>query len=311
MALNSASLETSELSSSSPNEDYDVTIQKTSGTGISQQQTESCLVQIYPADVVDGMLKLGTDKIVMGRDQSVSYVLKDNSVSRRHAEISKIDCDYQIRDLGSTNGTAVNGKPVTEALLNSGDTIQVGNFLFRFLTAGSVESKYHETVYSALTRDALTGTMNRRYMVESLKREVCRSKRSTETITVAMIDIDHFKSVNDTYGHLVGDEVLREFGKRIESVCREDDMLSRFGGEEFCLVLSATSAAEAESMLEQCRTVIADTQFNTTAGGVPITASFGFVCVDPGMSLSINEILEAADTMLYQAKETGRNRVCG
>jgi diguanylate cyclase (GGDEF)-like protein len=257
------------------------------------------------------MMKLGSSKVVMGRDKSLPCVLSDISVSRRHAEILPMGSDYQISDLGSTNGTLVNGEAITHRVLKSGDTIQVGSFHFRFLTAGSVESKYHETVYSALTRDALTGTMNRRYMTEALKREICRSKRSGETITVAMLDIDHFKQVNDTYGHLVGDEVLREFAQRIDAISREDDLLSRFGGEEFCLVFSATQFEEAEVMLERCRSSIADAPFTTAAGEVPITSSFGFVCVDSTKDLSITECLDAADTMLYKAKESGRNRVCG
>ncbi|MFK7769183.1 MAG: diguanylate cyclase [Mariniblastus sp.] len=310
MTLNSGHPTASAPSANFLNEAHDATIQKTVANCIEPPATESCLVQIYPPDVVDGMMKLN-ETVVLGRDQSSSCVLADNSVSRRHAEVSPTQDGYCIRDLGSTNGTLVNGEQIEQRDLNSGDTIQVGSFLFRFLTAGSVESKYHETVYTALTRDALTGTMNRRYMIESLNREITRSKRSGDTVAVAMLDIDHFKSVNDTHGHLVGDEVLSEFGQRITNVDRADDMLARFGGEEFCLVLSATEKAEAEAVLERCRKSIADKRFATAAGEIPITASFGFVCVKPSDEMTVNEILEEADKYLYEAKNSGRNRICG
>ena len=291
--------------------EYDEAIMDAAVGSISQPSTESCLVQIYPPDVVDGMLKLGSNKIVIGRESSSTCVLPDTSVSRRHAEISPSDEGFKIRDLESTNGTLVNGQRVKEHTLDSGDTIQVGSFLFRFLTAGSVESKYHETVYSALTQDALTGTMNRRYLVESLRREISRANRNGEMLSLTMIDIDHFKRVNDSYGHLIGDEVLREFGKRIESVKRDDDLLARFGGEEFCLVLAATSPEETEDMLEKCRAAIADKKFETAASKINITASFGYVCVQPFKVIQINDIIEAADELLYAAKKAGRDRVCG
>ena len=279
-------------------------------SNLPRPTAESCIVQIYPADIAQGMLKLGDDPIVLGRDHSVQRVLADNSVSRRHAEISAVGSNYQIKDLGSTNGTFVNGESVKNKILKSGDKFQIGTFLFKFLTAGSVESQYHETVYTALTSDALTGTMNRRYLVETLKREIARARRRKEIITVAMLDIDHFKKVNDTHGHLIGDDVLREFGHRLRDAKREEDMLARFGGEEFCLVLAATSRNEALLMLERCRACIADQPFTTAAGEIPVTASFGFACIDPTETKTINEILEEADVKLYEAKSAGRNCIC-
>ena len=280
-------------------------------SGTARPTAESCIVQIYPADITQGMLKLSDDSIVLGRDHSVQRVLPDNSVSRKHAEISASGFDYEIRDLGSTNGTFVNGELIEHQVLNSGDTFQIGSFLFKFLTAGSVESQYHETVYSALTSDALTGTMNRRYLIETLKREIARARRRDEVITVAMMDIDHFKKVNDTFGHLIGDEVLREIGRRLGDAKREDDMLARFGGEEFCLVLAATDGPEAMKMLGRCRKSIADQPFTTAGGDISVTASFGFACLRPDQNMTINEILEEADVKLYEAKSAGRNRICG
>ncbi|MCG8653348.1 MAG: GGDEF domain-containing protein [Pirellulales bacterium] len=292
-------------------DEAEVTMQSTESS-LSMASTErSCLVQIYPPDVVDGMMLLEADQFTVGRDALADLVVPDHSVSRRHAELVRHELGFFVRDLGSTNGTFVNGQLVEEQQLNSGDTIRFGSFLFRFLSAGSVESQYHETVYSALTRDALTGTMNKRYLLESMQREIARSARQQLVLSLLMFDIDHFKQVNDTHGHLVGDEVLREFGKRIQQVCREDDLLARYGGEEFCLMLSATPRAEALEMAERCRVVIADQPFATVSGPLPVTASFGLACLESHRSITPNELIEQADQRLYEAKRNGRNQVCG
>lgn len=272
---------------------------------------ECCLVQIYPVDIVSGMLLLESDRLVAGRDASVDLLLADGSVSRQHVEFLKEPGGYCIRDLASTNGTLVNGERVSECRLHTGDTIQLGSLIFKFLSAGSVESKYHETVYSAITRDALTGAMNKRYLLESLRRELARATRQQQTLSILMLDIDHFKNVNDTHGHLVGDEVLREFGARILNICRDDDLLARYGGEEFCIMLCSTARPDAIEMAERSRVLIADQPFRTSAGMLRISASFGVACFDPLRPSSSEELLQAADERLYEAKRHGRNRVVG
>jgi diguanylate cyclase (GGDEF)-like protein len=275
------------------------------------RHAQSCLVQIYPADVVDGMMLIEKDELTIGRDARSDLMLPDNSVSRQHALIRRTDQGFELEDLGSTNGTFVGGQGVTRTLLTSGDTIRLGSFLFKFLSAGSVESQYHETVYSALTRDALTGTMNKRYLLETLNRAMAAAVRQKHPISVVMIDIDHFKGVNDTFGHLVGDEVLREFGRRVSQECREDDLLARYGGEEFCLLLTATGGEEASIVAERCRKAVCDQAFQTAAGPLEITASFGYAVLDPNLGETGLELIHRADGKLYEAKRAGRNRVCG
>ncbi len=289
----------------------DVTMQRVPEHTIGHQNDQSCLVQIYPADVVDGMLLIETDELMIGRDTDADLMLPDASVSRQHAIIRRTEQGFEIEDLGSTNGTFIGKQRVDHALLNSGDTIRLGSFLFKFLSAGSVESQYHETVYSALTRDALTGTMNKRYLLETLGRSIATAVRQKQPVTIVMLDIDHFKSVNDTYGHLVGDEVLREFGKRVGEEMCEDDLLARYGGEEFCLLLSATDAVEAMEVAERCRKAVCEQPFETAAGPLDISASFGFAVLNPGQSETGLELINRADAKLYEAKRGGRNRVCG
>ena len=219
-----------------------------------------------------------------------------------------------VRDLGSTNGTIVNDDnqySIRPPCCKPATLFEFGSYLFRFLSADSVETQYHETVYSALTRDALTGTLNKRYLMEAMSREIARSTRAKLEMAIVMLDIDHFKSVNDTHGHLVGDEVLQTFGKRVSDICRSDDLLARYGGEEFCLLLAATGKEDAREMAERCRRAVADQPFETAAGPLQITASFGFSVLDPNEPKSCSELLESADQKLYAAKDGGRNRVCG
>ncbi|WP_182865885.1 GGDEF domain-containing protein [Rhodopirellula sp. JC639] len=289
----------------------EATLQRSPDPSLSHRNDQSCLVQIYPPDVVDGMLLIEKDELLIGRESGSDLLLRDTSVSRQHAVIRRTESGFELEDLDSTNGTFVGGHQVKRACLNSGDTIRLGSFLFKFLSAGSVESQYHETVYSALTRDALTGTMNKRYLLETLNRSIAAAVRQQQPLTVVMLDIDHFKSVNDNYGHLVGDEVLREFGKRVSAGCREDDLLARYGGEEFCLLLSATAADEAAEVAERCRHAVCDQPFQTAAGPLEITASFGFAVLDHQHGETGMELIRRADQQLYQAKRKGRNRVCG
>ena len=270
-----------------------------------------CLTQIYPVDVVEGMLKLKQPRLVIGRDANADIVVADPNASRLHTELVANAEGYLARDLQSTNGTLVNGQQISEQQLRSGDTLQCGTYIFKFLSDDSVETQYHETIYAAMTRDMLTGVFNKRYLLETLRREAARAVRSEQPLAILMLDIDHFKSVNDTWGHLVGDEVLREFGQRAMSECRQDDLLARYGGEEFCFVLSGTEIDGAVGIAERCRQSIAFPPFNTSAGELGITASIGVACFRLQQVVEPSRLIEAADQRLYEAKETGRNRVVG
>jgi diguanylate cyclase (GGDEF)-like protein len=153
--------------------------------------------------------------------------------------------------------------------------------------------------------------MNKRYLLEALEREMSRSRRQQTQLAVVMFDIDHFKRINDTHGHLAGDEVLREFGRRIIAVCRADDLMARYGGEEFSLVLCGSTREEALDMAERCRQTIGEKPFLTAVGELAITASFGVAVFDQETHLEPTDLLQAADRCLYAAKSDGRNCVCG
>lgn len=277
----------------------------------SCEDRDCCLVQIYPADVIDGMILMEQDTIVVGRDQQSDIHLPDNSVSRRHVEFRRIGDGYELSDLNSTNGTLVNNKPISCHLLESGDRVKIGSYIFKFLSAGCIENAYHETVYSVMTIDALTGAFNKSYMLDNLQREMSRCERHNRPMAIIMMDIDRFKSVNDTHGHLVGDEVLKELGRRMAEVCREDDLFARYGGEEFSLILTETDLQQAMEMGECCRQAVASTPFETAAGPLDITSSFGVATLTEDRPATPTDLIGKADERLYEAKTGGRNRVVG
>ncbi|MCC9604081.1 diguanylate cyclase [Stieleria sp. JC731] len=272
---------------------------------------DACLVQIYPANVINGMVRIEVEDFIIGRQHDCELTLEDPSVADHHAKISRSPEGFRISDLGSESGTFVGDHPADSSVLRSGDTVRVGTFLFKYLSAGSIESQYHATLYSALTRDALTGTMNQRYLLETLERSIAAALRQNSPLSVVMIDIDHFKTINDQFGHLIGDAVLKEFGSRLIQTCRRDDMVARYGGEEFCLLLSATDAKDAVDSAQMCRQAIRESAFSTSQGEIAVTASFGVACLAPDQPESAQTLLRRADEQMYLAKRAGRDRVCG
>lgn len=272
---------------------------------------ECCLVQIYPANITDGLMKLKKPVLSIGRESTNDLALVDGSVSRQHAKLERGENGFFIRDLGSTNGTFVNDQRVTSFPLVGGETIRIGSFIFKFLRASAIEAQYHSTVYDAMTRDGLTGAFNKSYLLDSLAHEIARSRRCRRPLSVLIMDIDHFKKINDTYGHLVGDEVLREFGARLAASKRCDDLLCRYGGEEFVAILGETGLSDATNLAERCRLAVCEQPFSTTLGPISVTVSIGAAQLPvDDRELNSQSLLELADKQLYRAKQTGRNRVC-
>lgn len=269
-----------------------------------------CLVRIYPADGPSGMWNLCRSQVFLGRGHDCEIQLEDDAASRRHAAIQQDENGYLLVDLSSTNGTYVNNELVKKHRLLAGDKIRIGTHVLKYLSSDHIEVQYHETVFRMTTRDGLTQAYNRQYMSEFLERELLRGKERGRPVSVALIDIDYFKQVNDQHGHLAGDEVLRELCDRASSVLHAGDLFARYGGEEFCAVFCECDEREAKELAEKIRNVVASTPFETKAGSLPITISAGVATwYGKGPALSIEDFLDAADVRLYEAKELGRNRV--
>ncbi len=275
---------------------------------LPQPSVKRSLIQIHPLDLESGPISLGPS-MTLGRSSECTVQIRDDSVSRKHAEIVCNGDAAQIFDLGSTNGVMVNGNAVAEATLCSGDRIQLGTLVFRFLADDDIEAQYHETVYAMMTRDGLTGVYNKRYLTETLQREVARCKRHQRPIAVIIADVDHFKSINDAYGHIAGDQVLRELASRMQKVLREDDVLARFGGEEFAIVTVESDLEEAVDVAERCRCAVQASAINTTVGAVEVTISLGLSAPSTAHLGSPEALIREADERLYEAKASGRNRV--
>ncbi|WP_442505131.1 diguanylate cyclase [Novipirellula sp. SH528] len=269
------------------------------------------LLQIHPLEVSARLIDLQQPQTTVGRDASCGLNIADSSVSRRHALIERTGDEYHVTDLQSTNGTRVNELPVESATLKPGDRVQFGNYIFKFLSSNHIELHYHEAVYSMMTRDGLTGTLNKRSFLDIIHREFQKSLHRGTSLCLIMMDIDHFKSVNDTRGHLAGDEVLKELGNRVNSVIAEHDVFARYGGEEFAILLTDLVNSEAIEVAQRCRAAVEAEPFPTSVGPLPITISVG---VAEFASLESPEhedqLVQAADAKLYEAKHGGRNRVC-
>lgn len=274
---------------------------------------EACLVHIYPTGPNMGCrYPLGQRPLLLGRGEDCDITLHDHSVSRRHAKIEPTPGGYYVSDLQSTNGTFVNDKQIdTACLLQDGDYLRVGNCIYRYLAGGNIEAEYHEEIYRLTILDGLTQTYNQRYLNEFLEREVVRSQRHTRPLSVLMLDIDRFKVINDSFGHLCGDFVLRELADIARGSVRKEDLFARYGGEEFVAVLVETDRDEAIGVAERVRVMVAEHQFRFEATPIKLTISIGVASTSGDLAMTPAALLRAADDNLYQAKRTGRNKVVG
>jgi two-component system cell cycle response regulator len=255
---------------------------------------------------------LEREETVLGRGSKGSIVLDEPSVSRVHARITRDgDGAYSIEDMGSTNGTFVGGHPVHQARLRSGDRVQIGGELaFRFAILDEEEETLQRKLYESSTRDSLTGLMNRGYLFESLARAVERSRHDGSDLAVLIVDVDHFKLVNDRFGHAAGDEVLRAISAAGRGVLGEDEVFARYGGEEFSVLTGPARASEAEELGERLRSVVAELRVEVGAGVVGVTVSIGAARLSECEIVDGLELFARADARLYNAKLGGRNRVC-
>jgi diguanylate cyclase (GGDEF)-like protein len=277
---------------------------------VSATNRNACLVHIYPTGPGMGTRYCLSDSpVVIGRGTDCDIHINDFSVSRRHVRVEPGADGYYAVDLQSTNGTFVNDVPGAVSKLSDGDYLRVGNCIYRFLAGGNVEAEYHEEIYRLTIIDALTEIYNKRYLMEYLDRELARSARYHRPLTLILLDIDLFKTINDEHGHLGGDFTLRELAACIRSVIRKEELFARYGGEEFVVVLPETTLDGAVSLCERIRMIIEKHTFRFEDKSFHITVSLGVANTNGDEALTPMELLRQADEKLYQAKRAGRNRV--
>jgi len=256
--------------------------------------------------------RLSEASTVIGRDRRLAdLVVKDTAVSRQHARIvRRDDGQFFLEDLGSTNGSFVRGQPVERTFLIAGDRIQIGPLaLFRFSLAPEDEEALQRELFVSSTRDRLTGLVNRATLLQRMEAALERARRSALSVSVLMIDLDHFKRINDTQGHSTGDRVLQAIAKRISCVVRSGDVVGRYGGEEFAVLASPASLEQAHALAERIRSAIAEVAVRCDTGLVSTTASVGVAECGGTPDYSAASLLALADKRLYRAKRAGRNRV--
>jgi diguanylate cyclase (GGDEF)-like protein len=272
----------------------------------------ACLVLIYPAGPDLGRkFAIDHDAVLIGRGSDCDITVDLDSVSRRHAQIERRGAAIMVSDLGSTNGTYVNEKQVQERALADGDHVKIGNAIFKFLSGGNVETSYHEAIYRMTIIDGLTEAYNKRYFLEFLDRELARCARYHRPLSLVMFDIDHFKNINDTHGHLAGDFILREMVRRLRSRIRKEELLARYGGEEFIAVLPEAGHTGAQDFAEQIRRLVERERFEFEEDVIPVTISVGVSTIDGNTTEEASAFVKQADENLYRAKRAGRNRVVG
>ena len=277
---------------------------------VSTSNRQACLVHIYPTGAGMGSrYMLGDTPVVLGRDHDCDLAISDQSVSRHHARIQPGIDGYYVVDLQSTNGTFVNDKPASMYKLKDGDYLRVGNWIFRYLTGGNVEAEYHEEIYRLTIIDALTDIHNKRYFLEFLGRELGYTTRYHRYLSLAMIDLDRFKSVNDQMGHLAGDVALRDLAACVKHTVRKGDLIARYGGEEFAVVMPETTSEGGWKFAERLRALVENHPFRYEDKTFHMTVSVGIASSNGESWITSNELIRQADEKLYQAKQEGRNRV--
>jgi two-component system, cell cycle response regulator len=253
-------------------------------------------------------LQGGTE--IIGRGPDASIRLLDESVSRHHARLGLLGDKMELQDLDSRNGTFVNGARVKRQLLGHDDKIQFGALtVLRFTEyRGALDEQFQEEMYNSALRDPLTGVYNRRYFGDRLSNEFRFATRHRAALSLMILDIDHFKRINDLHGHLVGDRVLRELAQRVQATIRQEDILARYGGEEFTIICRNIDETRAMALAERIRFAAATMEI-AGAPALPITVSIGVAALPRPEVTEPDALLAAADRALYQAKSAGRNRV--
>jgi len=290
---------------------FDKTMIITEKVNLNDRPTnhEPYLIQISGRETGQ-MYNLSGRTVKLGRDPTCQILLDDPHVSRLHAEIFIRNSDIVLRDAGSTNGVFVNGKKITEQTLADGDKILIGTRLyFKFCFQDAVDQNYQQNLFRAANIDGLTQLYNKKYFVDVLSKEFSFSRRTKQPLSLMMIDIDFFKKINDTYGHMAGDLMLKSVGQYLQKHLRLENIACRYGGEEFAIILRNVGQELAGSIAERLRQAVEAERVLYKGKELKVTVSVGIATFDNACFETIEDLIQAADQCLYQAKEGGRNRV--
>jgi len=252
-------------------------------------------------------------QMVLGRDESLTTRLDDRGVSGEHACIYREEGHFWLADLGSTNGTYIHGRAITEPhRLRDGDRIELGErTLIRVSLQDRREQETSRRMYEAAVLDPLTGVYNRGHLESTLVSEFAFAVRHRSPLSVVFVDLDHFTQVNNSYGHQAGDAVLKAVAQAVYRTIRTEDLIARYGGEEFVLVARGIDLNGGIAMAERIRATVERLEVEVDGRRVKVTASFGVASYEAATPYgTVQELVAAADRAVYRAKAEGRNRVC-
>jgi len=248
---------------------------------------------------------------VLGRGDEVDVAFTDETVSRKHASVTGVPDGFQLTDHDSHNGTYLDGLAVHGGIvLPRRCRIQLGtHVMLEFNALDKLGVEATSKLSEALLLDPLTGTGNRLHLEQRLAEETSYARRHNQALGLLLLDLDHFKRVNDEHGHLVADRVLANVGHALTDSCRTEDAVFRYGGEEFCILVRGLDTPSLMQMAERIRTMVAGLSVDVEGGCVQVTTSVGVATLNLEDKPDAEEILLLADRALYRAKTFGRNRV--
>jgi diguanylate cyclase (GGDEF)-like protein len=274
-----------------------------------------CMITVLAGPGVGLHAMLDGDHVVVGRDGDCGIRIEDPGLSRRHLRLFRRDRGVYVEDLGSANGTFVDGAPLLSVQrLRDGSRILAGSgTLLRIGLVDGLEADLHRRLHESAVRDPLTALHNRRFLDERLVAEVAYALRHRVPLSFLLLDIDHFKRVNDTYGHLAGDAVIRVVGATLSRMVRTEDLVARWGGEEYAILARGTGGRNAGIFGERIRRAVEQVEIPWRGTTLRVTVSVGAAFFEnrggTGERIAPNALVGVADAALYASKEGGRNRV--
>ncbi|MDP8254657.1 MAG: GGDEF domain-containing protein [Candidatus Alcyoniella australis] len=249
---------------------------------------------------------------VIGRlDGDAQISLDDDAVSHRHAQLERDEDRVQAIDLDSTNGLFINEQRTQQVELTRGDVLTVGRTLLKFVNRHNLEAEELISLLRRATTDDFTGICNKKHFIARLTSELSRAGRHEFPLSVVMFDVDHFKRFNDTYGHLAGDAVLVSLARTVSQVMRQQDLLARFGGEEFVVMAPEIDLEEAHRLAQRVRAAVAGqpVEYEGLQLGVRVSLGCSTYTPDSEPPVSATELIGRADKRMYLAKSSGRDTV--
>jgi len=292
-------------------DDYESTLEVTVSRDMKDivelAKRQQALLIVLSEPCLGSRVLLAEAPVDIGRGARGGLLIDSDSVSRRHARVEWTSASHKIVDLGSTNGTFVNGSRVQSHELRDGDRVQIGKVLLKYIAGGNIEATYHEEFQRLMRFDALTGVLNKRQFGETLR----SAMGGSQPLSLMVLDLDHFKKINDTYGHVVGDGVLCELCSVAREKLNPEAVFGRVGGEEFAVFWEGGNQQEMLELAEQLRSATEQHRFTFEGKRLSVTVSIGVAEHDRNAKETDEALYDRADAKLYEAKAAGRNAVRG